>query len=403
MIAVRPTLVSFTDAVRAVRAAVPQAGVEEVALRAARDRVLAEPAFARDDIVPFARAAMDGFAVHSEDGGGPLAVAEPVLAGAAGALHRRGTATPIATGAALPQGADAVVCDEASVVRGNSVSFALDPAPSDHVFPAGEDARRGDLLLAPRRVLSSGDLALLAAAGFARVTVFRRPRVAVLCTGSELVDIASVPGCGEVRDSNGVMLSAAAEEAGAEVVCERIIVDDLASIESALRAAFSASDVVLTTGGASHGPRDLVKEACEAAGVRFAFTEVAMKPARPTGFGTVGAKAVFVLPGNPAAAYVAWHVLARPYLTAAAMREPPTGRRATLGAAVRGKPGRCVFVLCDLRTTGERVVALPLDNQCSSLVRNASRARALLAVAPGVETLPAGAAVEVEVLPGRGA
>jgi molybdopterin molybdotransferase len=377
--------------------------VEEIPLRAARDRVLAAPAVAQDDIVPFARAAMDGFAVSSADGSGPLALAEPLLAGAARSSHRRGTATPIATGAALPHGSDAVVCDEASVVRGNSVSFAVDPAPSDHVFPAGEDARRGELLLAPRRVLSSGDLALLAAAGFARVTVFRRPRVAVLCTGNELVDIASVPVCGEVRDSNGVMLIAAAEEAGAEVVCQRVIADDLASIEHALREAFSTSDVVLTTGGASHGPRDLVKEACERAGVRFAFTEVAMKPARPTGFGTVGTTAVFVLPGNPAAAYVAWHTLARPYLTAAAMRAPLPGQRATLGAAVRGKPGRCVFVLCDLRTADDRVVALPLDNQCSSLVRNASRARALLAVVPGIETLPAGDEVEIEVLPGRGA
>jgi molybdenum cofactor synthesis domain-containing protein len=281
--------------------------------------------------------------------------------------------------------------------------FAVDPAAGDHIFPSGEDARSGDLLLEPGRVLSAGDLALLAAAGFARISVFRRPRLALLCTGDELVDIATAPDLGQVRNSNGVMLSAAAEESGAEVVCEQVVADDRASIEDALRVAFSTCDVVLTTGGASRGPRDLVKEACERIGVRFAFTEVAMKPARPTAFGVLGEKAVFVLPGNPAAAFVAWHALARPFVMAVAMRRAVHGRRGTLGAAVRGKTGRCVFVLCDLRTTPESLVAVPLQNQCSSLVRNASRARALVVVPLGTEQLPAGAPVEIEVLTGSDA
>jgi len=404
VIASRPALVSFPDALHAVLEAVPQAAVVEVALRAARDRVLAQPAFASDDIVPFARAAMDGFAVYSSDGHGPLTVAAPAFAGSGDAAHARGTATPIATGAALPDGADAVVCDEDSVVNGSVVSFVVSPGAGDHIFPTGEDARSGDLLLAPCRVLSPGDLALLAAAGFVRVSVFRRPRLAVLCTGDELVDIATAPGRGQVRDSNGVMLSAAAEECGAEVVCEQVVADDLASIEDALRAAFSTCDVILTTGGASRGPRDLVKEACERIGVRFAFTGVAMKPARPTAFGVLGNKGVFVLPGNPAAAFVAWHALARPYITAAAMRKPVRGRRGTLAAAVRGKTGRCVFVLCELRTaTPGSLVAVPLQNQCSSLVRNASRARALIAVPLGTKELPAGALVDIEVLDGSDA
>ena len=403
MIASRPALVSFADALRAVLDTTPRAAVEEVSLRAARDRVLAQPAFARDDIVPFARAAMDGFAVHSSDGSGPLPVVAPAYAGPGNAAHARGTATPIATGAALPDGADSVVCDEDAVVSGSAVSFVHDPEAGDHIFPIGEDARSGDLLLEPRRALSAGDLGLLAAAGIARVSVFRRPRVAVLCTGDELVDIATVPGLGQVRDSNGVMLSAAAEESGAEVICEEAILDDLASIEDALHAAFSTCDVVLTTGGASRGPRDLVKEACERIGVRFAFTEVGMKPARPTAFGVLGEKAVFVLPGNPAAAFVAWHALARPFITAAAKRKPTLTRRGTLGASVRGKTGRCVFVLCDLWTTPDSLVAVPLQNQCSSLVRNASRARAMIAVPLGTEELPAGATVDIEVLDGSDA
>jgi len=403
VIASRPALVSFAEALRAVLDAVTPAAVVDVPLRTARDRVLAQPAFASDDIVPFARAAMDGFAVHSSDGNGPLPIVAPAFAGSGDAVHARGTATPVATGAALPDGADAVVCDEDSVVSGNAVSFVVDPAAGDHIFPSGEDARSGDLLLEPGRVLSAGDLALLAAAGFARVSVFRRPRLALLCTGDELVDIATAPDLGQVRNSNGVMLSAAAEESGAEVVCEQVVADDQASIEDALRVAFSTCDVVLTTGGASHGPRDLVKAACERIGVRFAFTEVAMKPARPTAFGVLGEKAVFVLPGNPAAAFVAWHALARPFVTAVAMRRAVHGRRGTLGTAVRGKTGRCVFVLCDLRTTPESLVAVPLQNQCSSLVRNASRARALVVVPLGTEQLPAGAPVEIEVLSGSDA
>jgi len=128
-----------------------------------------------------------------------------------------------------------------------------------------------------------------------------------------------------------------------------------------------------------------------------------MKPARPTAFGVLGEKAVFVLPGNPAAAFVAWHALARPFVTAVAMRRAVHGRRGTLGTAVRGKTGRCVFVLCDLRTTPESLVAVPLQNQCSSLVRNASRARALVVVPLGTEQLPAGAPVEIEVLSGSDA
>ncbi|HEY4433424.1 MAG TPA: gephyrin-like molybdotransferase Glp [Candidatus Cybelea sp.] len=397
LIADAAALISLPAAMELVAERIPVLGSEDVAVRRAAGRILAADVVAKDEIVGFARAAMDGYAVCAADGPGRFPITTMVYARHREQVvdHAPRTAVPVATGAAMPPGTDAVIPEEDVAAADGCISFDAAPVRGQHVFPPGEDARRGETLLRAGRCLSAADLGMLAAAAYGNVAVRRRPRVAILCTGDELVAPGETARLGEVPDSNGVTLAASAERLGCDVVIERRLPDDATLIAHAIGDALDRTDVVATTGGASHGARDFVKSACAAAGVRMAFDAVAMKPARPTGFGRRGDRAVFALPGNPAAAYAAWNVFAVPYLVALAGRKPATPAFAHLRAGVRGKSGRHVFVFVELAERDGRLEASPLDNQCSSLVRNGSRADALAVIPPDARECSAGSLVHV--------
>ena len=398
--------ISLADAHRAVLAAAQPLGTEDVALGDALGRVLACDLHAADDLVPFARSAMDGFAVRASDVVPgtrlPLAAA-PVFAERGEAVHQPGTATPIGTGAALPKGADAVVPIERVRVEADAVRVFEPMEPGAHVFPAGEDARRGERILRAGTELRAGSIGLAAAAGFATLPVVRRPRVAVVCTGSELVPVEATPGQGEIRESNGTMLAAALKAAGADVVAVRTVRDDPAAVQQALREACDGADVVITSGGASVGERDYVKAAWRAAGAQFAFTSVAIRPGRPVGFARRGDTLVFVLPGNPAAAFVCFFVLVRPALLRLSGSEQPMlpSVRARLSGRLQGKEQRTFFAFATLRLNPKGLVATVLDNQCSSLTRTASDANALIVIPPGCGERSDGDKIDAIVLDAR--
>jgi molybdopterin molybdotransferase len=392
-------MVALPAALESVFAQVPVLEIEDVAVRRACDRVLAADVTAPSDLMPFARAAMDGYAVCDADGPGPFAIGSAVYARHGRSVaHRARTAVPIATGAPMPPGTTAVVPNEEALRTTGSVSFTTIPYAGQNVFPPGEDARRGETLLLAGRVLSPADLGLLAAAGYGSIGVRRRPRVAIICTGDELVPAGAPARRGEVHESNGVMLACSAERLGCEVIRERTVRDVAALVARELDEALQRADLVVTTGGASRGARDFVKSACSSAGVTMWFESVAIKPARPTGFGRRGHAAVFVLPGNPAAAYAAWHVLAVPYLLGLCGRTAEQRSFARLSADLHGKAGRHVFAFVELTERGGELVAQPLANQCSSLVRNGSRADALVMVPPSTRICPGGSLVEVFAL-----
>ena len=381
--------IGFDEALRTILASVRQLPSENVALAQALGRVAAATIIADENAVPFPRSAMDGYAVRASDcqfatqeNPIELPVMGHVFAEKGESTLAPGTALAIMTGAPVPRGADAVIPHERTEQNGEWVRIFAPVIPGDCVFPLGEDFRRGDELIAAGEVLNPGKLALLAFAGKPAGRVFRRPRVAIVCTGNELVDVAATPTHGQVRNSNAVALSALVLAAGGEPRYEGVARDNRAVLAVILQRARRDADFLITTGGASAGERDLVKRVLTELGAEFHFTHVAMRPGRPFGFAEWGGIPVCVLPGNPAAAFVCFQKLVRPAIAhASGHRDAELPRvQARLESELHGRPGRRYFVLARLHCGPEGFAVKPLANQCSALVRTAADANAIVTV-----------------------
>ena len=399
-------LVPFERAIALARDIAQPLGAERVALEAARGRTLVTALHATDDLVPYARSAMDGYAVRAEDAraGSVLPIAEHVVAGDPIATHRPGTATAIATGAALPLGADSVLRWEDAGASETAVAVRIDVRRGDHLFAPGDDARRGDVLAHAGDALDAGTIALLAAAGHAEVAVRRRPRVHVVCTGDELVPVAATPRPGQIRDSNGPLLRALVQDAGAELAGLTRVGDTSNALHLALRRAVRDADLVITTGGASQGPRDGVKRCLDALGARFAFRSVALRPAKPSALARCAGAIVAVLPGNPSAAFVGYHAFVATVLDGMCGREPfAQTTQAVLAGSIHARADRTYAVHVRVRAECGRLVAEVLDNQCSSLVGNAARANALVLLPPGERVYGDGELVTITLIAPLGA
>lgn len=399
-------LIPFERAVALAAEAAPPLGGERVALDAAMGRTLVTALHASDDLVPYARSAMDGYAVRAEEAraGRVLPIGARVVAGDPIATHRPGTATAIATGAALPLGADSVLRWEDADAGETSLAVRIDVRRGDHLFAAGDDARRGDVLARAGDVLDAGAIALLAAAGHAEVTVRRRPRVHVVCTGDELVAVGATPRPGQIRDSNGPLLGALVQAAGADLAGVTRVGDTSNALHLALRRAVRDADLVITTGGASHGPRDGVKTCLDALGARFLFRSVALRPAKPAALARCARAIVAVLPGNPSAAFVGYHAFVAAVLDGLCGREPlAQTTQAVLAGSIHAKADRTYAVHVRVRAERGRLVAEVLDNQCSSLVGNAARANALVLLPPGERVYGDGELVTIRLVAPLGA
>jgi molybdopterin molybdotransferase len=395
-------MIDFEEA-RTIVAALAPLGTERVAIPEAAGRTLAERIVAPEDLVPFARSAMDGFAVSAHDTRNApvtLRISSAVYAEATDNIpHVSGTATAIATGGVIPDGADAVIPIEETIVNGGSVVIAHRSETGRHVFPPGEDARAGDELIERGAVLDAPRIGLLAAAGITDIQVYRQPRVAVITTGNELVRYDHTPARGQIRDSNGLTLAAAARAFGAASVDLGTVADDRDAVRATLAHALDNADFTIVSGGASVGERDYVKAVCEELGVIFDFTSVSLRPARPTGFGRRGSAFVAVLPGNPAAAFVALHEFVRPALAALGGCNGAMPRiTAELDGSLHAKGGRAFAVYARLRFSGGRFVATPLRNQCSALARLASDADGLIIIPSHAGDARSGDACEVDVI-----
>lgn len=298
----------------ALREATPAIGIEVVAIRCAAGRVLAQDVAGDRDLPPFAKAMMDGVAVRAADAraGSQLRVVEEITAGR---MPSRtvgpGEAARIMTGAPMPQGADGVVMVEDCRFDGDSVTVGRDASPGQHVQPRGREIARGERVLTPGIVLGPAAVGLLAAVGRASVEVFKRPRVAVLTTGDELVDASSEPGLGQIRNSNGPMLAALLGDRAVPLGNAR---DDREELRAKIAAGLEA-DVLVMSGGVSAGKLDLVPDSLREAGVSPLIHKVNMKPGKPLFFGTRGRTMVFGLPGNPGATFVGFHLFVRPALS----------------------------------------------------------------------------------------
>jgi molybdenum cofactor synthesis domain-containing protein len=298
----------------------PLAQTEAVPLERAVGRVLTRAPRSDVDLPPFDKSAMDGFAVRSADFG-PEGLRELALVGEsragapfAGELGP-GECAAIYTGAELPRGADAVVIVEQSrALADGRVRLEDRPKAGQHLCRRASDLAVGMEVLACGRRVRAVDLALLAAVGCEPVPVVRRPRVAVLTSGDELVPPEALPGRGQIREGNTLHLAAMAGAAGAEVVLRGVVRDDEGELQRAFEDALGRCDALLTTGGVSMGKYDLVGAALERCGVRGEFHKVAIKPGKPLWFGMRGCVPVFALPGNPVSCLVNHEVFVAPAL-----------------------------------------------------------------------------------------
>src|SRR3954469_12006649 len=332
-----PKLLSIAEARAAVAAAVAPLETETVPVATALGRVLAEPLAAGGDVPPFANAAMDGFAVRSGPAGRTLRIVGELRAGAPGdATVGDGEAVRISTGAMVPPGPAAVLQVELVSLDGDRVTLEDEVAPGRNVRSPGEDMRQGTTVLEAGTRLGPAELGVAVTAGRGELRAGRRPKVAVVATGDELVAPGTALAPGQIHDSNAVTLAALARAAGAEVGETARAGDTREQTERALTSALDGADVLVVSGGVSVGPHDHVKPALEALGVEQRFWRVALRPGKPTWFGTRADQLVFGLPGNPVSAMVTFHLFARPALLAlqGAPFAPGRTRTATLAQPI---------------------------------------------------------------------
>lgn len=370
---------------------------EPVPLRLAAGRVLAEAATATVDLPPFASSAMDGFAVRSADTPGRLLIVDHSAAGRpASRSLGQGEAIGISTGAVVPAGADAVIPVEYVVQNDNYIETQDAVAGGANVRPQGGDLARGGMLVDAGTRLGPTQLGALAAGGVAEPMCARRPRAAVLSTGSELRLPGEPLSPGQIYEANSTILAAGLAAAGAEVELLESVADDPEEHRRSLARGLEA-DVLVTSGGVSVGPHDLMRRVAAELGVEEVFWRVAVKPGKPISFGTRGATLVFGLPGNPVSALVGFELFVRPALLALqGAREPgPRFEPARLGSALRRAEDRDELVRARLEAGDDDLWAHPLSGQESHMIARAAAADALVFVPRGTGELSVGSVARV--------
>ena len=377
------TVMSREEAQAAFRAAVPHAALpaETVPLAHALGRVLAGDIASPIDVPPFDRALVDGFALRAADTEGAnaarprrLALNREILAcGVAPALAlAAGTATPIATGGVMPRGADAVVMVEQTefIEAGLAVDVAAPVRPGQFVGYAGADMASGETVLRKGMVVTAREIGMLAACGLAAIACVRRPRVAVLSTGDELVAPGEGLRPGAIYDSNGAIVAASVAENGGEPVPLGIVRDDEAALEAALRTALTRADLVVLSGGTSKGAGDVSHRILSRLGEPGILVHgVALKPGKPLCLAVAEGKAVVVLPGFPTSAMFTFHDFVVPLVRALAGLPPREEEavEARLPQRLTSELGRTEFVMASLARGPDGLVALPLPKGSGSV------------------------------------
>ncbi|CAI7973481.1 Molybdopterin molybdenumtransferase 2 [Frankia sp. Hr75.2] len=399
-------------------AAIHPMSPRRTALREAHGCVLAAHVRATVAVPGFDNSAMDGYAARaadvaeaSEDNPVTLPVAGEIMAGPVSpAPLAPGTVVRIMTGAPLPKGADTIVQLEWTDGGIETVRINQAPRRGLHIRRAGEDIAPGNLVLAAGTVLGAAQIGLLAAVNVARPAVHPRPRVAVLSTGSELVEVGTPLGPGQIVDSNSHAIAAAAHEAGALVRRVDGVSDDPDEFGATFDELLRSTDVLITTGGISVGARDVVKQVLSKSD-EIRFERIAMQPGKPQGFGVVGGVPVFTLPGNPVSALVSFELFVRPALRrmrglpagpgGASWRQPATGTvTVRVSEAMQSAAGRRTFprVRLERDDTGE-LVATSAGGQGAHQMSGLASAHALLVVPEEVTEVPAGTKLPAVLLP----
>lgn len=404
-------MISVADAVRTVIEQTRTLDTETVPLAEVSGRVLAEDVYADTDLPPFDRAQMDGYAVRAADVQSVparLRLAGEAVAGKGwrGRLQA-GEAVRIMTGAPVPEGADSVqqveVTNEIIGADGSvTVEIERASAAGQFIVPRADEIKKGACVLEAGTGVNAAMTAALASFGYARVRVSKRPRVAVIATGSELVPVSETPAPDQIRDSNSFSLAAYATLAGAHVEQMPLAADDLDSLKELISDAATRADMIVLSGGVSMGRYDFTKPALIELGAEIVFDRVSLRPGKPTVFAKLGGATVFGLPGNPVSVSVTFNLFARTALLQMQGARDATlaEQTATLARTTKGATGRESYLPARLHTD-ERgtLVAEPLKWGGSSDFVAFTRATALVIIPPDT-TLNAGAIVRVAHLPG---
>ena len=393
-------LLPIDEALAIVADAANRLPTEPVALDDVYGRFLAEEMQAGIDLPPFVSSAMDGFAVRASDTPGELVIVGESAAGSpyAGTIES-GQAIRISTGAVVPADADAVVPIEDVTVEGTRVRIP-EPAPGDEFVRAtGSDVHRGQPLLAPGTRIGPAQIGAAAAVGLRTLPCHRRPRVAILTTGSELRAAGETLADGEIYDANGPMLRAALQTAGAVVEQIPAAADTADAHRAALTRAL-AYDVVITSGGVSVGDHDLVRSVGAELGVRELFWRVALRPGKPLSFGVRGTTLLFGLPGNPVSTLVCFELFVRPALLAiqGARDFAPAFAPGVLGVPVRRNPARDDMIRVHVDRTRRPTVLTPAAGQQSHQIAITAGADALARIPAGTGEMAAGTDVDYLLL-----
>ena len=378
---------------------------ETVGLLSSLGRVLAEAVPADRDLPPFRRSTRDGYAVGAADlqnTPATLRIIGQIKAGGTfGGSVGSGEAVEIMTGAAVPDGADAVIMVEYTSASGNEVEIRRGVAPGENVVPSGAEARARDVLLNPGTRIRPAQIALAAAVGRANLAVYRKPRVAVLSTGDELVDVSKTPAPHQIRNSNTYSLCAQVTQAGGDPLQLPVAPDEERKLTTLIHAGLEAADLLLLSGGVSMGKFDLVEQALNKLGAQFFFTGALIQPGRPVVFGEVRRNSrvipFFGLPGNPVSVMTTFDLFVRPVLDALSGATP--GRMPAVAARlkkpVKTKTGLTLFLPAILQggLYDPEVEIVPWQGSGDLLA--ASRANCYLVLSPDRETIDAGEMVTV--------
>ncbi len=399
-------MLSVEEALERILSRVSRLGPERVELLASLGRVLAEPVTAPFHIPPWPNSSMDGYALLSLDTRGAtsehpveLTVAGTIPAGSVAARPlRRGEVFRIFTGAPLPEDADSVIPQEEVEVRDHRIRVSRVVKAGEFVRPLGEDLRAGESALDSGQVIGPAEVGLLATLGRSRVLVFRQPRVAILSTGDEVVDLGGEVSPGKIPNSNTYALMAQVLEAGGEPVNLGVASDDSVAIEERLRWGLSA-DVLISSAGVSVGDYDLVRDALGGLGAELHLWQVAMRPGKPITFGSIGGRPIFGLPGNPVSAMVTFELFVRPALRKMAgyrtLHRPLLQARALSPIPNPGHRRGYLRVRLSAEDGGYR--AELTGNQGSAVLTSMVSADGL-AIVPPDTTIPAGGDVPVLLL-----
>lgn len=394
-------LIDAGEAAALVLQLTPVLGVERVALTDASGRVLAQDLVGEAPLPPFPSSAVDGFAVRTEDAGRALRILGESAAGRPfGGKVVAGTAVRILTGGVVPDGADVVVMVEDVSVAGEQVTVPAQLREGSNLHKVGSDLRPGDLILGAGTQLGAAEIGIAAATGRAHLPVHRRPRIALMSTGDELVEVGTSAGPGQIPDSNRWALLAALREAGADVNLLGIAPDEAEPLRRFVTGALATADAMVTSGGVSVGTHDLVKPLLESLGTVH-VGRVKLKPGKPFTFATLDAgKVAFGLPGFPVSSLVTFEVFVRPALRKmqgfAQIQRPTLPVR--LGYDAKPTAERTEYQRVTLHRDGDEFVAETTGSQSSSRLMSLAGAHALVRVPAGDVGIAKGTVVEAMIL-----